>query len=125
MQIATFQCQQLRLSGRHAGRRVVLGRCRTTVTASVDPLTSRRAVTASILFVPALLQVPAAHARDYLEAKKRADERREKLREASSDMRNKGKSEAVFDDSKYAVSEDKTPNIHSRQEEGIKSQSNI
>ena len=54
-----------------------------------------------------------------------ADERKEKLKEAAEKMRDKGVTQSAFTDSRYAVSEDKTPNIHSRQEEGAKSQSNV
>ncbi len=42
----------------------------------------------------------------------RKEERRAQLAKAAQEMKETGKTEAVFDDSSYAVSEDKSPNIH-------------
>jgi hypothetical protein len=40
-------------------------------------------------------------------------------------MRAKGRGEAAFEDSKFAVSDDKSPNIHTRQDEGARTQENV
>ena len=42
----------------------------------------------------------------------RKEERRAQLAKAAQEMKESGKTETVFDDSSYAVSEDKSPNIH-------------
>jgi hypothetical protein len=42
------------------------------------------------------------------------EERKAQLRAAAQDMKQTGKTEQVFEDSQYSVSEDKTPNIHTR-----------
>lgn len=45
----------------------------------------------------------------------RAEERKAALKAAATGMKETGKPEEVFKDSKYAVSEDKSPNVHTRQ----------
>lgn len=91
------------------------------------PKSSRREAALALVAAPALLFVTgAAQARDYKEAKKAAEARKEKLKEAAGGMKEKGVTQDAFQDSKYSVSEEaRTPNVHSRQEEGIKSQNNI
>lgn len=45
----------------------------------------------------------------------RAEERKAALKAAATGMKETGKPEEIFKDSKYAVSEDKSPNVHTRQ----------
>ena len=55
----------------------------------------------------------------------RAEERRRKLREAADASASSGQDQQVFDDSDYMVGEDaRTPNVHSRQGDGARSQVN-
>lgn len=56
----------------------------------------------------------------------RAEERRRKLREAAEATANTGTDTEPFEQSQYSLSEEsRTPNIHSRQGEGAKSQINV
>jgi hypothetical protein len=56
----------------------------------------------------------------------RAEERRRKLREAAEATVSTGKDTEAFEDSNYSLSEEsRTPNIHSRQGEGAKTQINV
>ncbi|GMH33054.1 hypothetical protein BSKO_00888 [Bryopsis sp. KO-2023] len=87
------------------------------------PEANRRDVFLGLLASTALVAGPAA-AVDVDAAKKAKLERKRALREAAEDMKTTGVEESAFEDSKFAVSEDKTPNIHSRQEEGKRSQVN-
>ena len=45
----------------------------------------------------------------------RAETRKEALAKAAEEMRESGKSASAFSESQYAVSEDKSPNVHTRQ----------
>ena len=45
----------------------------------------------------------------------RAESRKEALAKAAEEMRESGKTASAFSDSQYAVSEDKSPNVHTRQ----------
>lgn len=45
----------------------------------------------------------------------RAEARKEQLAKAAEEMRESGKTASAFSDSQYAVSEDKSPNVHTRQ----------
>lgn len=55
----------------------------------------------------------------------RAEERKRKLREAADADRSSGEDKQVFSDSDYMVGEDaRTPNVHSRQGEGARTQVN-
>lgn len=45
----------------------------------------------------------------------RAEERKAALRAAATGTKDSGKSVEVFPDSKYAMPEDKSPNVHTRQ----------
>jgi hypothetical protein len=67
-----------------------------------------------------LLAAGSAFARDAQKAAAAKEARKQALAKAAEDMRSTGKSEAAFEDSSYAVSEDKSPNVHTRQEEGLR-----
>lgn len=67
-----------------------------------------------------MFMATAAQAKDAEEARKAKDARLAALRNAADDMKQTGKAEAAFQDSEYAVSDDKSPNIHTRQEEGLR-----
>lgn len=55
----------------------------------------------------------------------RAEERRRRLREAADASASSGQDQQVFDDSNYMLGEDaRTPNIHTRQGDGARSQVN-
>ena len=45
----------------------------------------------------------------------RAEARKEALAKAAEEMRESGKTASAFAESPYAVSEDKSPNVHTRQ----------
>ena len=45
----------------------------------------------------------------------RAEARKEQLAKAAEEMRESGKTASAFSESPYAVSEDKSPNVHTRQ----------
>ena len=52
----------------------------------------------------------------------RAENRKEALAKAAEEMRESGKSAAAFSESQYAVSEDKSPNVHTRQVKCLQAQ---
>eukprot|EP00803_Ostreobium_quekettii_P003587 evm.model.scf_396.2 EVM.evm.TU.scf_396.2 scf_396:27207-28734(-) len=62
-----------------------------------------------------MLVAGCAEARDIEAARKAREERLKALKAAAADMKETGIGEAAFADSEYSVSDDKTPNIHSRQ----------
>eukprot|EP01026_Neomeris_dumetosa_P008894 TRINITY_DN12902_c0_g1_i4.p2 TRINITY_DN12902_c0_g1~~TRINITY_DN12902_c0_g1_i4.p2 ORF type:complete len:118 (+),score=16.88 TRINITY_DN12902_c0_g1_i4:131-484(+) len=94
----------------------------TTICQSVA--VDRRQIGNAFIGTSVLLFTGAAQARDFEAAKKAKEARRAQLKAAAEDMEKTGRSESAFEDSSYAVSEDKSPNIHSRQEEGSKTQVN-
>ncbi|KAI8472607.1 MAG: hypothetical protein J3K34DRAFT_519642 [Monoraphidium minutum] len=73
-----------------------------------------------------LLGVQRAQAQDYEAALAAKEARKAKLRDAAGGIKTSGKDKQVFKDSEYMVSEEaRTPNVHSRQNEGAKSQINV
>eukprot|EP01025_Chloroclados_australasicus_P041015 TRINITY_DN4321_c0_g1_i2.p3 TRINITY_DN4321_c0_g1~~TRINITY_DN4321_c0_g1_i2.p3 ORF type:complete len:114 (-),score=14.59 TRINITY_DN4321_c0_g1_i2:505-846(-) len=91
----------------------------------IVPHASRRASALGLLLAPVLVAVPA-HARDAEAAKAASEERKRKLREAADISAETGRDQKVFEDSDYMMSEDaRTPNVHSRQDEGSKTQINV
>ncbi|KAF8058893.1 zinc finger CCCH domain-containing protein 24 [Scenedesmus sp. PABB004] len=73
-----------------------------------------------------LLSSGSAQAKDFKEALAAKEARRAKLRGTAGDMKTSGKDQQVFKSSDFMVSEEaRTPNIHSRQEEGAKTQQNV
>jgi len=96
---------------------------------SAAPITRRDAVartaTAFAAFAAAALSttsnVDAAFAKDLKEMEAEKAARKAALRAAAEASAKSGRGEAAFDDAAYGVSEDaRTPNAHSRQEEGLK-----
>ncbi|KAL0052924.1 hypothetical protein WJX82_009948 [Trebouxia sp. C0006] len=79
----------------------------------------RRSAGLMLVAFPALLAAPA-FARDADKAKAAAEARKEALAKAAEEMRESGKTASAFSESQYAVSEDKSPNVHTRQEEGVR-----
>lgn len=87
------------------------------------PIT-RRSLTAAVAAVvagTALANADAAFAKDLKEMEAEKAARKAALRAAAEASAKSGRGEAAFDDAAYGVSEDaRTPNAHSRQEEGLK-----
>ncbi|CAL8469401.1 g8942 [Coccomyxa elongata] len=81
--------------------------------------TNRRYALGAVLVVPSLLAAPSAIARDINAAARAREERKAQLRAAAQDMKQTGKAEAAFEESQYSVGDDKSPNIHTR-EEGVR-----
>ena len=92
------------------------------------PITRRDAVARSVTAVAAvvvaagaLANADAAFAKDLKEMEAEKAARKAALRAAAEASAKSGRGEAAFDDAAYGVSEDaRTPNAHSRQEEGLK-----
>ncbi|KAK9811297.1 hypothetical protein WJX72_001364 [[Myrmecia] bisecta] len=91
-----------------------------TVIAGEDRCVSRRSLLALAPLVPAAFLAAPANARNVKDALKAKAEREAALKAAAEKMRNSGRNAEAFADSSYAVSEDKSPNIHTRQEEGLR-----
>ncbi|KAK9908071.1 hypothetical protein WJX75_002428 [Coccomyxa subellipsoidea] len=70
--------------------------------------------------LPLILSAPSAIAKDLGAAARAKEERKAQLRAAAQDMKQTGKAEAAFEESSYGVGDDKSPNIHTRQEEGAR-----
>jgi phage gp16-like protein len=90
-------------------------------------ITRRDAVARSVTAVAAvvagvaLANADAAFAKDLKEMEAEKAARKAALRAAAEASAKSGRGEAAFDDAAYGVSEDaRTPNAHSRQEEGLK-----
>jgi hypothetical protein len=74
----------------------------------------------------AVLTAYSAQARDFREAMKQKEARRAKLKGTAGAMKESGKDQQIFKQSDYMVSEEaRTPNVHSRQGEGAKTQENV
>jgi len=91
--------------------------------ASPDASTSTRRRALGLLGIAALsLAVPTARAADLADAQAKKEARKKALRAAAEASAKSGRGEAAFADAEYGVSEEaRTPNSHSRQEEGLKS----
>lgn len=90
-------------------------------------ITRRGAVARSVTAVAAIVagvafaNADAAFAKDLKEMEAEKAARKAALRAAAEASAKSGRGEAAFDDAAYGVSEDaRTPNAHSRQEEGLK-----
>lgn len=96
--------------------------------AAVEPAVSRREVFASLVsavVVGSLISVGPAQARDFKAALAEKEARKAKLRDTAGSMKKTGEDKQTFKDAEYAVSEEaRTPNIHSRQNEGARTQEN-
>lgn len=79
------------------------------------------AAVAAVVAGTALANADAAFAKDLKEMEAEKAARKAALRAAAEASAKSGRGEAAFDDAAYGVSEDaRTPNAHSRQEEGLK-----
>jgi len=67
----------------------------------------------------------AARARDLAAAEAAKEARRAALRKAADDSAATGVGEAAFAESEYGIGDDHTPNTHTRQDETLRSQSNV
>ncbi|WIA39580.1 hypothetical protein OEZ86_005664 [Tetradesmus obliquus] len=87
---------------------------------------SRRAVLGGLATGLLLTATRAADARDYKAALAEKEARKAKLRGTAESMKSSGKDQQTFKESDYMVSEEaRTPNVHSRQNEGAKTQENV
>lgn len=87
------------------------------------PITRRRltAFAAAVVAGAAVANADAAFAKDLKELEAEKAARKAALRAAAEASAKSGRGEAAFDDAAYGLSEDsRTPNAHSRQEEGLK-----
>lgn len=80
-------------------------------------ISCKRRASLALLAAPLLLALPAQAALPSFgkspEAREKAQEdRKASLRAAAEESKKTGKAEPAFDDSQYAVSEDKSPNVH-------------
>lgn len=72
------------------------------------------------------LAAPKAFARDYKEALARKEARKQQLKEAAGNIKSSGKDQQVFKKSAYSMPDDAhTPNVHTRQNEGARTQENV
>lgn len=68
----------------------------------------------------------AAEARDYKDALAKKEARKARLKEAAGQIKSSGQDQQVFKKSAYSMPEDSTtPNVHSRQNEGARTQENV
>eukprot|EP00892_Ulva_mutabilis_P009578 jgi/Ulvmu1/6993/UM033_0051.1 len=106
-----------------------LGSTRSNACASASQparVAPRREVIKAFLVLPGMMLAGPALARDAEAAKAAAEERKRKLREAAHASAETGTDHKVFGDSNYMVGEEaRTPNVHSRQEEGPRTQVNV
>eukprot|EP01023_Acetabularia_acetabulum_P040961 TRINITY_DN397_c0_g1_i1.p3 TRINITY_DN397_c0_g1~~TRINITY_DN397_c0_g1_i1.p3 ORF type:complete len:120 (-),score=22.21 TRINITY_DN397_c0_g1_i1:284-643(-) len=116
---ATVLCK-----GQASVNRLQKCRSRKATVCQCNQSVDRRQIGSALMGASLLFSAAAAQARDLDAAKKAKEARRAQLKAAAEDMEKTGRAESAFEDSSYAVSEDKTPNIHSRQEEGSKTQVN-
>jgi hypothetical protein len=90
--------------------------------ASPDASTCARRRALALGFAALSLAVPTARAADLADAQAKKEARKKALRAAAEASAKSGRGEAAFADAEYGVSEEaRTPNSHSRQEEGLKS----
>lgn len=90
--------------------------------ASPDASTSTRRRALALGIAALSLAVPTARAADLADAQAKKEARKQALRAAAEASAKSGRGEAAFADAEYGVSEEaRTPNSHSRQEEGLKS----
>lgn len=100
----------------NAGRRTACGSLHST----------RRELAIGALFGSLVIQGHPADAKGYDEKLKEKEARRKALRAAASEMKSTGKDEQIFEEPEYAVAEEaRTPNVHSRQNEGARTQQNF
>ena len=77
---------------------------------------------ARLLGALSLARAAPARAADLADAQAKKEARKKALRAAAEASARSGRGEAAFADAEYGVSEEaRTPNSHSRQEEGLKS----
>lgn len=75
-----------------------------------------------------MLGTPLAASASYVDKLKEKEARKAALKQAAEKMKRSGedKSEGVFKPSEYSLSEEaRTPNVHSRQNEGARTQENV
>jgi hypothetical protein len=86
----------------------------------------RRAVAAG-LFAGVALLLPAsrAQARDLAAAEAAKEARKAALRAAADESAKTGIGGTAFEEPEFSVGDDKSPNTHTRQDEGIRKQSNV
>ncbi|KAL3159722.1 hypothetical protein ABBQ38_010128 [Trebouxia sp. C0009 RCD-2024] len=112
-----FTGQQVSL---HRSKHTTARRSHVSVQATANnKSSSRRSAGLMLVSMPMFFAVPA-FARDAEKAKAAAESRKEALAKAAEEMRESGKTASAFSESQYAVSEDKSPNVHTRQEEGVR-----
>eukprot|EP00878_Enallax_costatus_P000744 GHUV01000860.1.p1 GENE.GHUV01000860.1~~GHUV01000860.1.p1 ORF type:complete len:124 (+),score=36.44 GHUV01000860.1:129-500(+) len=93
---------------------------------AVEDTSTRRSVLSIAALSLAAAAAGSAQARDYREALRQKEARRAKLKGTAGNIKETGKDQQVFRSSDYMVSEEaRTPNVHSRQNEGAKTQENI
>ncbi|KAK9797068.1 hypothetical protein WJX73_002016 [Symbiochloris irregularis] len=117
-QACTAAPGRLALAGSSGVKRLSVS-CRATAVPKRDQSQLHRR-SALLLAAAPLLFTATSYAKDAEAAKKAKEERLAQLKSAAQDMKETGKAEAAFSDSGYAVSDDKSPNIHTRQEEGLR-----
>jgi len=89
--------------------------------ASATPAMTRRASIAIAVALASASVASSARAVDLEEAQRQKEARKAALRAAADASAKSGRGESAFDDAAYGVSEEsRTPNAHSRQEEGLK-----
>lgn len=86
----------------------------------------RRAALSAVGAATLMLLSGPVMAKDFKEALAAKEARKQKLHSTAGGIKDTGKDQQVFKDSDYMVSEEaRTPNIHSRQGEGVKTQVNV
>ncbi|KAF6253168.1 hypothetical protein COO60DRAFT_463145 [Scenedesmus sp. NREL 46B-D3] len=115
----------------HVQSQLATGTCRTRCVRvcavhSSQQSGNRRAVLGGLITGLALAATRAANARDFKAALAEKEARKAKLRGNAESMKASGKDQQTFKQSDYMVSEEaRTPNVHSRQNEGAKTQENV
>eukprot|EP00195_Chlamydomonas_chlamydogama_P016328 CAMPEP_0202898008 /NCGR_PEP_ID=MMETSP1392-20130828/6618_1 /ASSEMBLY_ACC=CAM_ASM_000868 /TAXON_ID=225041 /ORGANISM="Chlamydomonas chlamydogama, Strain SAG 11-48b" /LENGTH=127 /DNA_ID=CAMNT_0049583803 /DNA_START=56 /DNA_END=439 /DNA_ORIENTATION=- len=87
---------------------------------------SRRLLLSGLTSASTLMFAYSSVAKDIKEALAEKEARKKALREAAGGMKATGKDAQIFEVPEYSVSEEaRTPNIHSRQGEGARTQENV
>jgi hypothetical protein len=98
---------------------------RTTAAAGEASSAGRRSVAAGLLGMALLLPAAHAQARDLAAAEAAKEARKAALRAAADQSAKTGIGGTAFEEPEFSVGDDKSPNTHTRQDEGVRKQSNV
>eukprot|EP00877_Chromochloris_zofingiensis_P002295 jgi/Chrzof1/12066/Cz06g20050.t1 len=127
----TLRCTQHRAYSALSGKTVTLrssrSRCVSAKATGDLPAPDRRDfLTAAIGSIIWGSTAMAAGATDFKDALAKKQARKAALKAAAGDIKSSGKDQQVFKSPNYSVSEEaRTPNIHTRQNEGARTQENV